>query len=58
MVRIALVEDEDQYVEQITTYLDRYEREKDVPIKLTVYRDGDAILQDYHMQYDLILMDI
>lgn len=58
MIRIAMVEDEQIYIEQITEYLKRYEEEEREEIQLTVYRDGDGITQEYKAQFDIILMDI
>ncbi len=58
MVRIAVVEDEDLYIEQITEYLKRYEKEEKEEIQITVYRDGDGITAKYKAQFDIILMDI
>lgn len=58
MVRIAVVEDEQLYIEQITEYLKRYEEEEKEEIQITVYRDGDGITAEYKAQFDIILMDI
>lgn len=58
MIRIAIVEDEDFYVEQLTEYLKRYEQEENEKLDITVYRDGDGITQKYKFQFDIILMDI
>lgn len=58
MIRIAVVEDERSYVEQITDYLRRYEREEKEELKVTVYRDGDGITAEYKAQFDIIFMDI
>lgn len=58
MIRIAVVEDEKMYVEQITEYLRRFEREQKEELQITVYRDGDGITADYKAQFDIIFMDI
>lgn len=58
MIHVALVEDEQKYVEQISSYLEKYGKEKDLAIRFKVYSDVDGILEDYNMQYDIILMDI
>lgn len=58
MVRIAVVEDEQVYREQIVEYLHRYEEEHKEKFQVSVYRDGDDILQEYKAQFDIILMDI
>lgn len=58
MIRIAVVEDEQMYVEQITGYLRRYEDEQKEELQITVYRDGDGITAEYKAQFDIIFMDI
>lgn len=58
MIQIAVVEDEQTYVDQITEYLRRYQEERKEDLNVTVFRDGDGILADYHTQFDIIFMDI
>ncbi|MDO4521607.1 MAG: LytTR family DNA-binding domain-containing protein [Eubacteriales bacterium] len=58
MIRIAIVEDEDLYVNQLTEYLQEYQKTQGEEISVTVYRDGDAITSKYKAQFDIILMDI
>lgn len=58
MIRIAIVEDEDYYVEQLTGYLDEYRKSEGEDFEITVYRDGDAITSEYRAQFDIIFMDI
>lgn len=58
MIRVAVVEDEKIYVEQITEYLRRYEEEQGEELQVTVYRDGDGITAEYKAQFDIIFMDI
>lgn len=58
MIKIAVVEDEQMFVSQLTAYLLAYQRETGEELEVKVYQDGDGIVSDYHMQFDLILMDI
>lgn len=58
MIQIAVVEDEQEYIDIITEYLQRYEQEQNTKIQVTVYRDGDAVTEAYKAQFDIILMDI
>lgn len=44
MIRIAIVEDEDFYVNQLTEYLNQYQETAGEEFEITVYRDGDAII--------------
>lgn len=58
MIKIAVVEDEKIYVEQISEYLRQYGKEQAEELQVTVYRDGDAITAEYKAQFDIIFMDI
>ena len=58
MIRIALVEDDEAYREELAEYLRRYEKESGQQFLITAFGDGDEILSGYKAEYDLILMDI
>lgn len=58
MVRIAIVEDEDHFADQLTEYLLRYEKERGVRVDIVRFTDGDEIVDDYSGDYAIILMDI
>lgn len=58
MIRLAVVEDEDIYVEQITKYLEKYQKDWGKEIQTTRFSDGDGIVTEYKGDYDIILMDI
>jgi len=58
MIKIAIVEDEELYVNQLKEYLERFQKESDEIVIITVYNDGDGITSKYNAQYDIILMDI
>ncbi|MCD7806003.1 MAG: LytTR family DNA-binding domain-containing protein [Lachnospiraceae bacterium] len=58
MIHIAIVEDEQNYVTQFTEYLRRYEKESGNRLNISVFRDGEHILNNYRAVYDIILMDI
>ena len=58
MIHIAIVDDEEGYVEQIRQYLAQYERESGESVKISVFYDGDSIVHKYRSQYDIILMDV
>lgn len=58
MIRIAIVEDDDLYIEQLQQYLRDYQKECGEDFEVKIYRDGDGITADYKAQYDIILMDI
>lgn len=58
MIKIAIVEDESMYADQLRGYLGQYEREHGETFDITVYTDGDDIVHKYRAQFDIILMDV
>ncbi len=58
MIKIAIVEDEENYISVLEDYLERYRTESGEQIQVTVYRDGDEITASYRAQFDIILMDV
>ena len=58
MIRIALVEDDPAYVEQLTSYLREYEKESKERISVQRFSDGEDIVTGYRADYDIILMDV
>ena len=58
MIRIALVEDDASYRQELKAYLEQYARENGEEIDVKAFTDGDEIAQDYRAGYDIIFMDI
>ena len=58
MIKIAIVEDEEMYAEQLKAYLHQYEKENGEVFDITYCADGDDIVHNYKSQYDIILMDV
>ena len=58
MYHVAIVEDEAEFATQLQDLLKQYQKENDVPIKVSVFSDGAEILKDYQPLYDIILLDI
>jgi len=58
MIRIALVEDDVKYRDELTEYLKQYEKETNEKFHITLFSDGDEIVEGYKADYDIILMDI
>ncbi len=58
MVHIAIVEDEKKFVKQLESYIVQYKKERNKDIKVSVFSDGEDIIENYRCQYDIILMDI
>ncbi|MBO6215785.1 MAG: response regulator transcription factor [Lachnospiraceae bacterium] len=58
MIRIAIVEDEDHFAEQLRNYLSDYEKQHGSLFDIVRFRDGDEIVENYSGDYQIILMDI
>lgn len=58
MYHIAIVEDEQEYAEQLQKFLIQYEGEHNIKFKVSRFGDGAEILEGYQPVYDLILLDI
>ena len=54
MYHIAIVEDEKEFSKQLVEYLEQYEKENDVKIKVSVFNDGKSILAGYTSHYTVI----
>ncbi|MGG1880231.1 LytTR family DNA-binding domain-containing protein [Paenibacillus cisolokensis] len=58
MIRIAIVEDEAHYKDQLVEFLHRFEQELGEHIEISTYADGDEFVEDFKAQFDIILMDV
>ncbi len=58
MIRIAMVEDEEEYANTIRRYCSRYSAEKHTDIDLVWHNNPVAFLEGYRGDYDVVLMDI
>ena len=58
MIKIAIVEDEHTYAMQLQEYLRQYEKENGEVFEISLFSDGDEIVNKYRPIYDIILMDV
>ena len=58
MLKTAIVEDDESYREELSSYVKRYASESGQDIKIFIYGDGSAILKECEPKYDIILLDI
>ena len=58
MIRVALVEDDEHYRSELLAYLKQYENQSSQHFRVSIFTDGDEIVETYQADYDLILMDI
>ena len=58
MYRIAIVEDDKNFIEELKKYLEQYAQEEGQEFEISTFYDGEEILENYVSNYDLILLDI
>ena len=58
MIRLAIVEDEDLYANQLIEFVNRFKQESNEVFNIVRFRDGDEIVERYKATYDIIFMDI
>lgn len=58
MIRIAIVEDDQNYAEVLRRYIKRYEEESNQKCSVVMFDDGEDIAVEYKADYDIILMDV
>ncbi len=58
MIKIAIVEDDLKYIQQLSEYVRRYAVENQENIDIKIFSDGIDIVDDYKADYDIIFMDI
>lgn len=58
MVRIAIVEDQDEEAKQLEGYIRRYGKEKNEEFSIKRFSDGLEFVENYEPRFDIIFMDI
>lgn len=58
MLKIAVVDDEKMYSDQIAAYMDTYRNEKGIQIETDFFQDGSDIINRFRPVYDVIFLDI
>lgn len=58
MIRIAIVDDEKAMLHELENYLKQYGEEYNEDFNISLFSDGDEILDQYRAQYDIVLLDI
>lgn len=57
-MRVAIVDDEQEVRDQLTQYIRQFSEDSGVELETIPFSSGDAILQNYAMNYDIIIFDI
>jgi len=58
VIRIGIIEDDPQYVEQFTGYIKKYAEESGEKFDIKIFSDGIDLVSDYNASYDILFMDI
>lgn len=58
MVRVAIVEDEKEYVQILYGYLKKYEEAFNMKFQISTFQDGLDIVMNYKSEFDIIFLDI
>ena len=57
-MRLAIVEDEKNFADNILGYLQSFQKETGYQIETVWFQDGCDIAEEYKSDFDIILMDI
>ena len=58
MISIAVVDDEKSFSDQLTGFIQRYAKEQNLEVQVTVFQDGMEIADDFRSKWDIIFLDI
>ena len=58
MIRVAIVDDDALYAKALQEHIEKYSKEFDVELDVTLFNSGLDMLFDYKPVYDIILLDI
>ena len=58
MIRIAVVDDDSISCRSMVNYLNRYRKERQEELAVSVFTDGKAFADGYRPVYDILLLDI
>lgn len=58
MIRIAIVDDDPVWIDQLQAFLHTYEQEQQQSFQIQIFEDGEDLIQQYQAHFDLIFLDI
>ena len=58
LISIAVVDDEKSFSDQLTGFIQRYAKEQNLDVQVTVFQDGMEIADDFRSKWDIIFLDI
>ena len=57
-MKVAIIEDNNEYSETLKNYIEQYAKENSLNIALSIFPNGERIVNDFKSDYDIIFMDI
>lgn len=57
-MKIAIVEDQQEHLDRLIEYLERYKDEKGVALDVCTFSDGLSFLDAYTARFDVVFMDV
>lgn len=58
MIRVGIVEDQEEYRQQLLSYLQTFQEKEGVVFQIETFHDGYDFVERYDSEFDLLLMDI
>lgn len=58
MIRIAVVDDEKEFSDELKGFVLRYCKARHIPVEIEVFTDGIHFIDEYDSRFDLVFMDI
>lgn len=58
MIQISIVEDEQNEVERLSNYIEKYASEQSIEVHINIYHNAVLFLEKYQSNVDIIFMDI
>ncbi|RAX21565.1 MULTISPECIES: LytTR family DNA-binding domain-containing protein [Actinomyces] len=58
VLRVGVVEDDARHRRVLSDYLDRFGRERELELRISVFDDGQALLDGFRPVYDILMLDI
>lgn len=57
-MKVAIIEDNNEYAETLKNYIEQYAKENSLNIALSIFPNGERIVNDFKSDYDIMFMDI
>lgn len=58
MIKIAIVDDSTEFLNQLNNHLIKYQNENHISFDIHKYSNGIAFLEEYSCDFDIVFMDM